>query len=292
MARPSKVEVSAVNIRIPADKTRDYPSLLNELFQLKSGVRVHGNTYVAITFFNTEEGNGIISKYSEIDVDGDWFDIEFFDIASDEDIEKISIPENLRPNYSAFYFQLDIDLHVLAFETYSESKSLSSRSVQKYFDEILQTKEIRENFGFVEADIIKSYGEVSRILSLPNLNELRLTIKRPNSDDVSGDLAKDIEERLRSQNAEEYEETIKSKDEDGLSPNERTQKLAMIAAENGQVSAKSIVNGVMVPHFTTETPLKEVDTFSRDERRPMAVFRELAERIFVRVKERRDAIRN
>ncbi len=292
MARPSKVEVSAVNIRISADKDRDYSSLLNELFQLKSGVRVHGNTYVAITYFNAEEGSGVISKYSEIDVDGDWFDIEFFDIASDEDIEKISIPENLRPNYSAFYFLLDVNLHVLAFETYSESKSLSSRSVQKYFDEILQTTKIRESFGFVEADIIKSYGEVNRILSLPELNELRLTIKRPNSDDVSGDLARDIEERLRDQNAEEYEETIKSKDEDGLSPNERTEKLAMIAAENGQVSAKSIVNGVMTSHSTAETPLKEVDTFSRDERRPISVFRDLAKRILARVQEQRNAVRN
>lgn len=290
MARRSKIEVSAVNIRISADRNRDYAALFDKLVDLKSGVRVHGNTYVAFTNFDAEDGTGIISKYSEIDVDGDWFDIEYFDIASEEDVEDINIPENLRPNFSQFYFSLDEDIHVIAFEIYSESKSLSSRSVQKYFDEILQRREIRREFGLVEADVIKSYGEVDRILSLPKLRELRFTIKRPNSDDISGDLAAEIEARLREQNAEEYEESISSRSEDGLSPDERSKKLAVVAAENGQLSAKSVVNGVTVTHDTTETPLKEVKTFNRDETKPRSVFLKLAEAVFDRVKSQRDAV--
>lgn len=290
MARPSKVEVSAVNIRISADQNRDYPALLAKLADLKAGVRVYGDTYVAVTYFDPDGTLGIISKYSEIDVDGNWFDVEFFDIASEEDVKQINIPEHLRPNFSQFYFSLNPDLHVIAFEVYSESKGLSSRSVQKYFDAILRRTEIRDQFGFVEADVIKSYGEVDRILSLPRLKELRFTIKRPNADDISGDLASAIEERLREQNAEEYEESIKSKSDYGLSPNERSKRLAAVAAENGQLSAKSIVNGVTVSHDTTKTPLKEVETFNRDERRARDVFLQLAETVFRRIKSQRNAV--
>ena len=290
MARPSKVEVSAVNIRISADQNRDYPALLAKLAELKAGVRVYGDTYVAVTYFDPDGTLGVISKYSEIDVDGDWFDVEYFDIASEEDVKQINIPEHLRPNFSQFYLQLNPELHVIAFEVYSESKGLSSRSVQKYFDEILCRTEIRDQFGFVEADVIKSYGEVDRILSLPRLKELRFIIRRPNSDDISGDLASAIEERLREQNAEEYEESIKSKSDNGLSPNERSKKLAAVAAENGQLSAKSIVNGVTVSHDTTETPLKEVETFNRDERDARKVFLQLANAIFRRIKSQRNVV--
>lgn len=290
MARPSKIEVSAVNVRISADRNRDYAALFDKLVNLKAGVRVHGDTYVAFTYFDADDRTGIISKYSEIDVDGNWFDIEYFDIASEEDVKEINIPENLRPNFSQFYFSLNEDLHIIAFEIYSESKSLSSRSVQKYFDEILQRREIQHEFGLVEADVIKSYGEVDRILSLPRLRELRFTIKRPNADDISGDLAAEIEERLRELNAEEYEESIRSRSDDGLSPDERSKKLAVVAAENGQLSAKSVVNGVTVTHDTTETPLKEVKTFNRDETKARSVFLQLAEEVFGRVKRQRDAI--
>ena len=288
MARPSKIEVSAVNIRISADKARDYVRLISKLVSLKEGVRVYGNTYIALTFFDPEAKVGIISKYSKIDIDGSWFDITHFDVASEEDVKQINIPKNLRPNFSQFYFKLNSRLHVISFETYSESQSLSARSVQKYFDEILQRSEILGEFGLVEADVIKSYDEVDRILSLPKLRELRFIIKRPNTDDVSGDLADEIEKRLREQNAEVYEESVRSKDERGLSPNERSKKLAAVAAENGHFSAKSIVNGVSVIHDTTEKPHKEVETFNRDEDDAKDVFMRLASAVFDQIKRQRD----
>lgn len=289
MARPSKIEISAVNVRIPADKERDYVRFVSKLIDLKDGVRVYGNTYIALTSFDPEGGVGIISKYSKIDVDGNWFDIEDFAVASEEDVKQVNIPEHLRPNFSEFYFQLNSHLHVIAFETYSESQNLSARSVQIYFDEMLQRTEITEDFGSVEADVIKSYDEVDRILSLPKLRELRFLIKRPNADDVSGDLADIIEERLREQNAEAFEESIRSKDEDGISPNERSKKLAAVAAENGHFSAKSIVNGVSVSHDTTAKPLKEVETFSRDDGESARdVFLRLAAAVFNRIRRQRD----
>lgn len=290
MPRRAKTEVSAVNIRIQADHTRNYTALLESLARLKVGVKVFGDTYVAISSFDGSTGEGILSKYTEIDIDGDWFDIEDFDVATPDKIQDVSIPDNLRPNYAAFYFKVDPDLHVLAFETYSDSKGLSSRSVERYFREILSRSEIVENFGRIEADVVKNYSEIEKILHLPYLRELRLIIRRPNPDDVSGDLAAKIEERLREQNGEEYEEALKSKDEDGLRPNSRTKRLSLVAAENGQVAAKSIVNGVLVSHDTTEKPLKEVETFSRDETEAKFVFLTLADRIYNQIRRSRDRV--
>lgn len=290
MARPSKIEVCAINIRIPSDRERDYVTLIDSAHELKLGVNVFGDTFVAISQFDEKTGMGIISKYTEIDIDGDWFDINDFTVVGSDEVEGVVLPENLKPNHSSFYFQLDPSLHVIVFETYSDSKSLSSRSVEKYFKNIFSKKTIREVFGHVEADIVKSYGEVERIVSLPDLKELRLIIRRPNSDDVSGDLAAEIEERLRAQNGEEYEEILRSKDGDALKPNERTKKLSVVAAENGQVSAKSIVNGVLVSHDTNEKPLKEVDTYNSDVTNTITMFQRMTKEILSKISNSRKSL--
>lgn len=292
MARLSKLEVSAINLRIPADRDRNYQSLIKALFQEKLAIKVYGNSFVAITQFDRDSGLGVLSKYSEIGIDGDWFDLDDFGPAAPERIDEVSIPESLRPNYAAFYFQLDPELHVLAFESYSESKGLSSRSVEKYFKEALSKPSIVNQFGRVEADVVKSYGEVERIIQLEQLKELRLTIRRPNTDGVHGDLAAQIEERLTEQNGEEYEEITRSKDQDGLKPNDRTKKLAIVAAENGEVSGKSLVNGVLVPHTTQEKPEKVVDTYDKDEVSTKNMFLKLATKILSAVRERRLDLRD
>lgn len=289
MPRPSKIEVSAINLRIPADKPRNYSDLISRIFDKRVAVKVYGDSFVAITQYNPDSGLGVFSKYSEIDIDGDWFDIEDFGPANPDKMDEVSIPETLRPNLSAFYFELDEESHVLSFESYSESKGLSARSVERYFKEALSDDAIVNEFGRVEADIVKSYSEVERIINLPNLKELKIVIRRPNPDDISGDLAGLIEERLREQNGEEYEEVTRSKDDDGLKPNERTKKLAIVGAENGEVTGKSIVNGVQVPHTTEEKPEKVVDSYLKEDVDTRTMFRKLAGRMIASIKQRRAA---
>ncbi|WP_084861634.1 DUF4747 family protein [Salibaculum halophilum] len=283
MARPAKLEVAALSIRIQNDKPRDYTGLILDICGLKTGMRIHGEKYLALSNFNEESGFGRLAKYSEIDVDGDWFDIEAFDVADPESVEDVSIPEKLRPNLAIFEFFLDRDNHLLIFETYADSKTLSANSVEKFFKAILSKEEIESKYGKVEADVVKSIDEVDKILSLPMLKELTVSIRRPNSDGLPEDVAADIEERLAEQNGEEYVEGLKSRDHDGLKPNERTKKLAYVASENGDVSAKSVKNGISVWHETKEKPMKEMDTYSKDDTHTTTVFRRLTERIRGRI---------
>lgn len=290
MARRSKLEVGGVNLRIPQEYERDYDKLLSLLASVKRGVRVYGDSYVGISSFNPETGVGVFSKYSEIDVDGDWFDIEGFSAADVEDIEDINVPEKLRPNYAAFYFRLDSDIHILTFETYSGSKNLSTRSVDKYFTEMLGLPEVKREFGKVNVSVILSFSTVNDILGRENLKALTLTIRKPNPDDIGENLAAEIEERLAEQNADEYEETLRSKDEDMLAPSDRTRRLALVAAENGSVRAKTVVNGVTTVEKAAETPQKEVDTYDKDERSTRDVFLTLSQRFREKVVQVRQRI--
>ena len=289
MARHSKVEVAAVNVRIPATHKRDYPALVERLATLKRGIKVYGDSFVAISYYDRVNNIGIFSKYTEIDIDGEWFDLEDFDTAAPEKIDEINIPGSLRPNHFRFYFLLDEAQHIIPFELYSESKGLSANSVEKFFRSACAWPEIQAEFGRVQADIIKDYADVEALLGADHLREVKLIVRRPNTDDLGDDLAAVIEERLKKQKADEYEESIKSRTND-LAPDERTRKLASVAAENGLVRTRSIINGVMVPRDSSKTPLIEVTKYSPDESE-LNVFRHLAAAISARVLAARKAVR-
>jgi hypothetical protein len=182
-------------------------------------------------------------------------------------------------------------LHVIAFSAYATSKGLSTRSVGRYLGEALTAPDIVERFGNVESDIVKSYGEVERILALPHLKELQIIISRPNSDDVGESLADIIEKRLREQNADTYEENLRAKGKNDIAPNERTQKLAQVAAENGHVKAKALINGILTIQDTDEQPLIERETYRPEDRSEINVFQDLAQKIFAQIAAARAALR-
>jgi len=279
MARDPKLEVGALNLRIPSSHSRDYQALIRRIAELRRGVRVYGDSYVAIKLFVPEQENlGIIAKYTEIDIDGDWFDLEDFDAAKPERLNEINIPDALRPNLDQFYFQLFPNDHILAISSYAESKSLSVRSMLKFMKEALSWPEIVKEFGRVEVDVIQSFHVVEELLSMEHLKEVSVIIRRPNSDDLSGDLAAVIEARLKEQNGDEYEEILRSKDSGDLKPSDRTKRLGKVAAENGELKTKSLVNGIMTEHRTSDQPLIKKIKYKPGESE-LAIFKSLSRKI-------------
>lgn len=287
MARKQKVEVAAINIRIPSSKLRNYVLLIEELRNLRRGIRVYGDSFVAITAFNPKNLRGALTKYTEIKTNGQWFDLESFDIAVPERVQEISIPNSLRPNSSSFEFLLDESLHTLVFESYAESKSLSVRAVLNYFRGIFLDDSMCRKFGKVEADILKSHDEVDRMLDLPDLREVKITIRRPNSDDLGNKLYTIIERRMEEENGDEYVQTVKS-DTEALDPSKETRALAHVAAQNGEIAVKSIINGAMVRQNTSDAPLVRTTVFDPNLFGANTIFLKLAALIFDAVKQMRD----
>ncbi|OCJ05262.1 hypothetical protein A6U87_14740 [Rhizobium sp. AC44/96] len=282
MSRPFKHEVAALNIRINDKDRRDYPKLIKQIADLKRGVRVLGKTNLAISYFDEISLRGIILKYDELPAADEWFNTENFDGASLEDLKEIVIPDKLKPNYARFYFALDPNLHVIAFQTYGRSKGLSTLAVEKYFKAAVKFEEITDAFGQVDADIIADHGAIDRILNLDNLKELEIIIRPPNSDDIGETLAQIIEDRLREQNAEEYRERLKTKGKKHIEPNERTRALAHVAGQNGEVKAKNLEGGAQVSYNSDSSPLKEMRT-TAENGQDLTMFNILSRFIFSKV---------
>jgi hypothetical protein len=288
MARDAKLEAAAINVRIHDEAKRDYVGLLGTIAQLRRGVRVHGMTHIALSHFNADERMGILSQYTEIDVDGPWFNINDFDEASEEERRRIQIPSSLKPNLNRFYFQVDPELHVVVFAKYQQSRSVSAKSVERFFRAAIEWEEVLQEFGRMDVDVIQSYEEVARIIEHPGLRELRLVVRPPNPDDLTEDLAAIIEARLKGQDAEVYEERLKASGGRRLKPDARTRKLAFIAAENGEVHAKGEVDGVATPLTTTEQPQTETATYPSDGS-VLDTFKALVERFLGMVRRTREA---
>ena len=107
MAKLRSLAVSALNIRIHPQHSREaYESLLRALISLKRAVRVRGDQHYMITHVTKDKDImfGEIASFTNIDPHEPWFDQATGAEATDKDVEQISIPEHLKPNYRSSSF--------------------------------------------------------------------------------------------------------------------------------------------------------------------------------------------
>ncbi len=88
---------------------KDYTRLLRGIFQLRTPIRVRGDQFVMISSINSDGEEvpfieGTLARFTEIDKDLPWFDVENLNQAQDTVRAQIVIPEGLRPNYKPFTF--------------------------------------------------------------------------------------------------------------------------------------------------------------------------------------------
>lgn len=243
---------------------------------------------MALTNFNPKTGAGILSKFSILDLRGEWFDENGFGPAEERDIESISIPEHLRPNLIAKPVQLSENDHLLAVMTYSEGKSISPAQVHKYFKSILGLSEIVDRFGVVEVDLFKDSEEIEALMNIETLKEVKVIIRRPNH--IYDDLAKEIEDSLRQEHADELQRTIISRDDDFLTPGAPTRALGLLAAENGKVSIKYEDDGAIIRSDSDMKPLVKTVVTGDSEATTAGVFPKMCDFLFSSVRRNRQRI--
>lgn len=273
MGRKQKFQAIVLSVRIPDDKNRNYAGLLKKIFDLRRSVEVYRGTGMALTSFNPATGQGTISKFSIIDLGGDWFDEKGFGPASEEDLKKISIPGNLKPNLVSKPFHIDSDEHLLSVMTYSAGSSISASQVEKFFRNVVSHTDILEEFGAVQIDIFKDSEEIAALLGIKTLKEIKIVISRPNH--IMAGLAADIEASLREENADELVRVIKSKDDGYLQPGQQTQALGLLAAENGSVAVRFEEDGTTATANSESKPLIKTVVTDDPEATESGVFRRM-----------------
>ncbi len=244
MSRMVTYTASIINIRIVDEEKRDYPALMRAITDLKIGVTVRSDTGIAMTYFNESEMRGTLCKYTQIDLDGPWFNEQTFDEAKAEDRDEISLPEHLKPNLSRFPYSLNADEHLISFLTVAPNgRRLSPRYVYKFFENIVLRDFIQSKFGEIDITLVQDKASVDRFFTGGALRSLEVIVRRPN-DGLSKSMRKKLGNRLKKNNARELREILIAGRGEGLTPTDRTKALATVATTLGEVRAKKEINGV------------------------------------------------
>ncbi|MCG8093629.1 MAG: DUF4747 family protein [Candidatus Thiodiazotropha endolucinida] len=245
MAHEQRLSLAAINITIHPHTSMRYVELIKHAAKTKEIVKIRGTSHGLLNgAYNIKRGKpeegieGEVSKFTQIDVNSRWLNTDTSKEAVDDDVKKVIIPENLKPNYEHFNYIFYPRKHLFVFQTYSSGgKQLSPNFMLKFLDSLFSLEKIKERFNTVDLTIVPDKDSLNKIWKIPRLEKLVMTIKRPNPDDFD-DEEKEYLEEMNSQNTREIKLEHSSISGRSITPNERTKILARIAANNGVVSAK------------------------------------------------------
>ncbi|EPP6381552.1 DUF4747 family protein [Vibrio alginolyticus] len=265
-----KLVHSALNIVTHPHSPENYLKLFSAAQKLEIPVRVRGEQYGSIIHVSKLDKDqklspilGEIVKYTNIDKQSDWYDLVSKDVASEEDQLKIKqLPDHLKPNMARFSFIFFPDTHLMVFETYCDSKTLSINYAQKIVHDTLNNPLLLDKFGEVNVTVIPQTDQIDELLNLTGLKTLRMVTNRPNPDDLAHVEGR-VKERLANMNAISEERIIKASRDEELLLDEVLKLEAKVAAKNGEVELKRYNHeGRKEEYNTKEHPYTETSFYN------------------------------
>src|SRR3546814_19293933 len=119
--------------------------------------------------------------------------------ATEDQISKVSIPENLHPNAATFFFELQTVDHRLYFQTYSSGKVLTTKQALSLFLGLADDLSIRQKYGHVKITIVQSRGGLKAIFKLPVITENKININTAHPAIYDDDFEDQIKTHLAKQ---------------------------------------------------------------------------------------------
>ncbi|MGK7871462.1 DUF4747 family protein [Falsiroseomonas sp. E2-1-a20] len=255
--------MGAVNIRIHPHSPERYELLLGDAFSLKKVVALQSHQRMIMARLDMSQREhgvlrGTLARFTEIDPDLPWFNAVRFAPADEDEVRRIQIPQNLRPNYMALFFTFHIHEHLLIFEHRGAGRSyLSPQMAMKFFEGLFSDDALSAKFGPVAVSMVADRDQLEAIIGIPDLKRLRIYVKRPNPDDL-GDYDTFWENKLVRQGANSIDVVYEAEGKESIRPDEETRQFAELATRNGEIEAVGIdADGNRVERSTREHPTLE-----------------------------------
>jgi len=284
MARKRTIAAAALNIKLHPHSADLYRKLISNLYSRRFIVKTRGETHVAITElddidYKSDFVSGIISKFSRIDPNADWFDIENFEPVSEDDAPVID--KNLYPNYKPFFFLFNVKKHIFVFEQYGEYGTLGHNTALKFFQIASKNPGLQKEFNVLDVDLVKDTSTLKRLLDYARLKRLKIELRRPNPDFLDEETRQDIVERMESEHARKDTRIIEAMPGESLDPTDETLAEAEMAIDNGEVVAfGQNEQGTSETRSSMQFPHEEKERYDPDLRSDNQAFRTVASRFF------------
>jgi len=283
MSRPIKISAGVLNVRIHPHSPERYASFIEDLFDLREAVRLRGDRYGMLSLIDRKERRdgfitGIITTFINIEFEGRWFDTSDMKDATEEQVSRVSIPENLHPNAASFYFEFDTVDHKLYFQTYSEGKVLTVNQAHALFEGLADDPKIFAKYGPVQITVVQSKSGLDALFNLPVIKEIKITIYKPNPDIFADDFEEQIEAHLAQANSQRVTVAYEAEPGKSVNPTDEIRQISEVALENGEVEVRGRDAKGAVTKSTEQQPKIIHDKFDPEEISESEAFRRLVPR--------------
>ncbi|WP_339776978.1 DUF4747 family protein [uncultured Methylophaga sp.] len=283
MAREKKIEIAAVNITIQPHSPQKYIELMNDVYRSISETQIYGDNYAILsTMTRLDSKNktspliGDIFKFTKINKDDNWFNITTNEFASEDELEKVNIPEHLKPNSSRFSFIFYPKEHLFFYESFYDGNNLGPSNIIKFLERLFSQKTILDKYGHVDLTIVPEADKLSEALKMKVKERLDLIVKRPNPDDQA-DAERKVLERMKKRNVAHYEESFRSVAGQSIIIDEELRIMSKIAAKNGVVKIKGKnAQGKPEEFSTLQHPWKVKEYYDPDVTQPFELLRSIS----------------
>lgn len=263
------IRLGALNIVTQPHSAARYQELLFKVKNRRKAGRMRGDRFGMLGLMSKTDHpgksgayiEGLITTFTQINVDGDWANIFTGAKAEEADIEGLNIPDNIRPNPAFNRFRFYLKEHLFVFEIGNGGYRLTPNNAEKLFDRLFSAPSIQTEFGEVSVTAYPSKDSVGNILRSKHLQRLYLVIHTPNPDDGENAEAR-LMQRLDSMNAKRLDQVVVAKRDGFIAPDALLIQEAKIAAKNGRVDAKIKRDGRSKDISTKDSAYIYVHTYS------------------------------
>jgi uncharacterized protein DUF4747 len=245
VARDKKLVVGAVNITIHPHSPERYLSLMRDVYKSQRPIPIAGDQYALLSRLmkvsrdQTEPGpiTGDIFRFTDINRSAPWFNTSTNQFATSDELEAVSIPENLKPNSSRFSYIFFPENHLFFYEGYYDSKTLAPTRAESFIRRLFDDDSISQKYGKVDVTHIPSIDALSDALKIPNKDRIELVLTRPNPDTLA-DAEREVLERMNLIEVETIEQTYRSVPGGSIQMDADLETITRVSAQNGSVLIK------------------------------------------------------
>jgi len=266
MPRESRVEFRALNVKAHPHPEGIYEKLWISAAQMGSILKFRGDKWGMVGTWQVIKVNGKpaiegeLWRFTYIDPNEPWFNVEKKAEATAEDLKAIQIPNHLKPSMKRFRYLFATDQHQLFVQTYGDGETLGIEPAQNFVFALLNQKALE--LPAVVVDLVQDKESLSRFIQRSHLQTLFIDISKPNPDRFSKEDEDDLFEAMSREGVKRKKIELIAENDEGIKPNEETLKQARVAATNGHVKATALSPDGGTKIFDTKNhPITEAFTY-------------------------------
>lgn len=285
MGKERTLRVGGLNIRVHTKHAADeYAALWKALHRLRLPTTRGVNALMIGSVASLGETPdaplvGSFYRFTNINPDDPWFDIDEHKEADADDVAEVKIPKKLKPNLKEYPYLFDIKKHRLFFKSGGHDGGISPSLVQRMLQNLSGRPKIVQRFDAVDLTVMTEQGVLARLLKWPEIRQIELVLERPNPTDFDDDQS--FYERLKRRSLKKEVTTfVKANEEKTITPDQEMLKMFEIAVNNGKYTQKGKnAEGVIETASSTNYPLQEATTYDPDLTTERDAFIEVAHRL-------------